>query len=329
VAVIVEQTEYQRAIERLNEKLFDPERWPRRPYCTDDLESGLKIRSLKAAISKRYIQANPPWLRVWLLFDLDYPGGGMKWDDEGLDPPNWAAINGENAHAHLAYGLRTPVLVEGLNARDAPMRYLAAVESCMRERLEADPGFTGLITKNPAHPTWKVLRGTLHLYELRELAEKLGGVEKYKPKGRAPEQIGLGRNVSLFDRLRLWSYKTVLKYKAEGGLAGWNAWISSANNRALEFNGEFHYPLDSREVWWIAKSVSKWTWRNFSEAGRSEWASRKGRAGGKASGVVRAKANEDKRASARLMRASGLTLEAIAIELEVSNRTVIRWLSDL
>jgi DNA invertase Pin-like site-specific DNA recombinase len=97
----------------------------------------------------------------------------------------------------------------------------------------------------------------------------------------------------------------------------------------LEFNGEFHYPLDSREVWWISKSVAKWVWRNFSESGRSEWAANKGRAGGKASGVVRAKANEDKRASARLMRASGLTLEAIAIELEVGKRTVKTWLDDL
>lgn len=34
----------------------DTSRWPRRPYCTDDLESGWCIRSLKQALTKCYIQ---------------------------------------------------------------------------------------------------------------------------------------------------------------------------------------------------------------------------------------------------------------------------------
>ncbi|MWR36332.1 replicase, partial [Helicobacter pylori] len=29
------------------------------------------------------------------------------------------------------------------------------------------------------------------------------------------------------------------------------------------YNGDFAAPLDGKEVWWIAKSVAKWTWRNF------------------------------------------------------------------
>ena len=52
-----------------------------------------------------------------------------------------------------------PVLMDGLGARDAPMRYLCAVESMMRERLQADVGFNGLLTKNPIHPLWRTLRG--------------------------------------------------------------------------------------------------------------------------------------------------------------------------
>ncbi|WP_442478233.1 replication initiation protein [Vibrio thalassae] len=35
------------------------------------------------------------------------------------------------------------------------MRYAAAIESAMIERLKADRGFAGLLTKNPLHPHWQ------------------------------------------------------------------------------------------------------------------------------------------------------------------------------
>ena len=231
-------------------------------------------------------------------------------------------MNRENGHAHLCYGLVAPVLVDGMGARDAPMRYLCAVESMMREKLRADPGFSGLVTKNPAHPLWRVLRGPAVAYELSDLAEWLPGLEKHRPKRRSPEEIGLGRNVALFDRARKWAYGQVLRYKAQGGLQAWNGWLAATNFQALSYNGDFHHPLDGREVWWIAKSVAKWTWRNFSPEGRHEWAVAKGRAGG----VAKGKANEDKRASARMMAASGKASRDIAAELGVNQSTVVRWL---
>ena len=302
--------------------LFADDRWPRRPYCSDDLAQGLKIRSLKQAVKHAYIQANPPYLRVWSLHDLDYPGAALAWEDALLPPPSWTAMNRENGHAHLCYGLVAPVLVDGMGARDAPMRYLCAVESMMREKLRADPGFSGLVTKNPAHPLWRVLRGPAVAYELSDLAEWLPGLEKHRPKRRSPEEIGLGRNVALFDRARKWAYGQVLRYKAQGGLQAWNGWLAATNFQALSYNGDFHHPLDGREVWWIAKSVAKWTWRNFSPEGRHEWAVAKGRAGG----VAKGKANEDKRASARMMAASGKASRDIAAELGVNQSTVVRWL---
>ncbi|MEN9492204.1 MAG: hypothetical protein RJA63_2653 [Pseudomonadota bacterium] len=48
----------------------DASRWPRRPYCSDDLAQGLRIRSLRQAIEKPYLQANPPHLRVWSVYDV-------------------------------------------------------------------------------------------------------------------------------------------------------------------------------------------------------------------------------------------------------------------
>ncbi len=302
-------------------------RWPRRPYCTDDLANGLRIRSLAKALTHPYIQANPPHLRVWALFDIDRPAAALAWEDADLPPPTWTAINRQNGHAHSAWGLEVPVLVDGLGARDAPLRYLCAVESLMAERLQADPGFGGLITKNPAHPLWWTLRGPRLSYSLGELAEWLPGLEKHRPKRRAPDQIGLGRNVALFDRVRHWAYRAIRPYWGTG-LQGWNAWLSLCNSRALTYNADFLTPLHGREVWHLARSVAKWTWRNTTAEGFSAWQAAQGRKAGIASGKVRRQASEDKRASARLMRAKGMTYAAIAAELDTPLPTVARWCNE-
>lgn len=304
----------------------DKGRWPRRPYCSNDLAEGLRIRSLASALTRPYIQANPPHLRVWALFDIDRPAAACAWEDADLPPPTWTAINRLNGHAHSAWGLDVPVLVDGLGARDAPMRYLCAVESMMRERLQADFGFSGLITKNPAHPLWLTLRGPRLAYSLGELAEYLPGIERHRPKGRAPEQVGLGRNVALFDRLRRWAYRAIRRHWG-GGLQAWNAWLSECNSRALVLNADFQQPLHGREVWHVARSVAKWTWRHTTAEGFSAWQAAQGRKAGIASGKARRAANEDKRATARLMRAKGMSFRAIAAELGVGVMTVHDWCS--
>lgn len=300
--------------------LFATHRWPRRPYCTDDLETGLVIRGLKTALTKAYVQVNPPKLRVWALFDVDRPDAAMSWEDANLPPPSWVAQNRSNGHAHLAYGLSAPVLVDGLEARQAPMRYLCAVESMMRAKLRADEGFGGLITKNPLHPLWRTLRGPCMGYELAELSEALPGIEKHIPRRGRVENIGLGRNVSLFDATRQWAYRAIRDYWG-GGLDGWNRWVAACNGYALGLNGDFPKPLDPREVWHIAKSVSKWTWRRFSAQGFAARQAALGRRGGLAKG----KAYEDKAASARLMRAAGHSYSQIADQLGASRRAVINW----
>jgi hypothetical protein len=245
--------------------LFAQERWPRRPYCTDDLEAGLRIRSLKQALTKRYIQANPPHLRVWSLYDIDRPGGGLAWEDANLPPPSWATVNKANGHAHLAYGLRVPVLTASMEARQAPLRYLNAVEAAFRAALGGDDGFSGLITKNPAHPLWWTLKGPELAYELGDLAEWVD-LDRFKARqGIKVTEVGLGRNVTVFDFVRLWAYKKVSEYKNLKG--GFVLWQAAVYDRCLDRNADFAIPMDHREAYHISKSVAKWTWTKFSGAG--------------------------------------------------------------
>lgn len=308
-------------------ELFNPTRWPKKPYCTDDLETGLRIRSLASALKKPYIQANPPHLRVWSIYDVDRAGAGIAWEDAMLPPPSWASVNRENGHAHLVWGLTAPVLVDSPDMRQAPLRYLCAVEAAFRAKLEADQGFAGLITKNPSHPLWKTLRGPRMDYDLGELSEYVD-LDRFKLKpGTKIEQVGLGRNVWLFDTLRHWAYIAVRRHR---DIRNFIVWQAEAYDRALTYNGDLATPLDPRECYHIAKSVSKWVWARDAEA-RTKFIERqawKGSKGGKASGVARLAAGEDKRASARLMHVQGINAKQIAGELGASLASVYRWISD-
>ena len=308
--------------------LFEnPARWPKKPYCTDSLEAGIRPRTLAHALRRPYIQANPPHLRVWSIYDVDRPGGGLAWEN-GLPEPAWVSVNRANSHAHIVWGLSAPVLTvsENQDARRAPIRYLVAIEHAFRARLQADNGYGGLITKNPAHPMWKTWRGPRQAYELGELADFVD-LPKFLPKqGAKPDEIGLGRNCTLFDWLRLWAYKAIREYRKAGSLTAWQAAVYA---RALDRNADFIHSLDYKEVEHIAKSVAKWVWAKDGQAEEKFRArqSFKGRRGGLASGVARMAASEDKRASARLMSAQGVTQRSIAAALDVSERTVRTWLN--
>lgn len=303
-------------------ELFNPSRWPRKPYCSDDLESGLVIRSLASALKKPYIQANPPHLRIWSIFDVDRAGAAVAWEDAGLPPPSWSSMNRANGHAHLVYGISAPVLLEAEDARRAPMRYLCAVEAAFRNGLRADQGYAGLITKNPSHPLWRTLRGPRLSYDLGELADYID-LPKHLPK-RKPEEVGLGRNVTLFDWLRHYAYRNLRRYKTTG--EGITSWRVDLNLKAMERNGEFLTPLDPSEVTHIVKSVAKWTWSHFDidESDRKFAALQSER--GRRSGLARLSASEDKRASARLMASQGMSQRAIGATLGVSQAAVLKWL---
>lgn len=245
-------------------ELFDPARWPNRPYCTDDFADGVRIRSLKQALTKCYLQANPPHLRVWSIYDIDRAGGALAWEDAGLPQPSWITVNLQNKHAHIVYGLNAPVLTSSMEARQAPLRYLNAIETLFRARLEADDGYSGLITKNPAHPLWATYRGHNLAYELGQLADYIDAedLQRFKPRsGVKVAEVGLGRNVTVFDFVRLWAYKNVRQYKHIRG--GFVYWQKAVIDRCGARNGDFTTPMDTREIYHIARSVAKWTWSRF------------------------------------------------------------------
>jgi len=299
--------------------LFD-QRLPKRPYCADDFTAGLRIRDPKRAAKARYIQANPPWLRAWLLFDLDYSGAVLAWDDAGLPEPAWAAQNPTNGRGHLAWGLDAPVLL-GQHDRAEPMRYLAAVERAMHAKLQADPGYSGLVTKNPRSPSWRVFWGR-RLYDLPELEDWLE-LRKHQPKrGVRTDNAGLGRNVATFDHTRYTAYPAVRHWKCSGhgAYVHWLNWLYSV---ALDYtHAEHPIPLDYRECHWIARSVAHWVWTRFDIGASDRRFSQLQAARGRRKGA-------DRRGWALPIAVSladaGWSTTEIAQDLGVTQQTVSNW----
>lgn len=179
------------------------ERLPAKPYHTDDLRAGLQVRSAERAALARYIQPNGPTHKYWLVYDIDRPGAAMDWSDRNCPPPSITAMNPANGHAHLIYGLKTPVRTAP-GAKSDPLRYAGAIDSTLQQALGADPQYSGLICKNPLHPHWVVAAWEPRLYTLNDLDSWLD-LSAAKDRRKRLPAYGLGRNCNLFEQLSQWS----------------------------------------------------------------------------------------------------------------------------
>jgi hypothetical protein len=305
---------------------------PAKPYAVDFPGQRLRILPRALAVKRRLLQYNEPWCIRWLPFDGDTPDAATSWERAGLPAPNVVAVNRENGHAHLLYALATPVVV-GPNAKPGPERYAAAVERGMRRRLKADQGYAGLIAKNPLHPDWHAEWLAPTAYTLEALDCEL----RYEDKAPTPRLTHdaadgwIGRNVHVFDETRQRAYRSVREFKAGGGtLAAFEATVfkyaTQVNNAITSITPL--PPLSFREVRGIARSIAKWTWRNFSPARFSAVQSARGRR----SGAVRCQTAMQKvevvHEAAKAIAAQGQTAStrAIAAQTGIARQTVSRLL---
>lgn len=145
------------------EHRFFVDHLPYKPYCGDDLAAGLQVRPAQQALTHRYLQYNSP-ATVWVIAqDIDKQVNPGYFEKHHALQPNRLIINQKNGHAHALYFLVAGVCRTSA-ARLKPLRYLAAIEGALCRQLEADPGFAGLITKNPLHEAWETLVVHDHQY---------------------------------------------------------------------------------------------------------------------------------------------------------------------
>ena len=233
---------------------------PNKPYCTDDIGSGLIIRSKKFAFERSYIQHNTVAMCHWLTFDQDHDNL-TQWEDAQLPQPNLIVRNQNNRRAHVSYAIESVCTSDA--AYPKPMAYAQAIQEAFCEKLRADPGYTGLITKNPLHEDWHLWELHSKVYKLGELADYVELKRRYWTRKRAAnyKHYGIGRNCALFHRLRYWAYDWIVYHRDEQGTT-WVEWMQIVLVKAEEFN-EFPQPLPYGEIKSTAKSVGNWVWLNF------------------------------------------------------------------
>lgn len=233
---------------------------PSRPYCTDDPRLGQTVRSKERALQFSHIQPNTSGKVVWLAFDVDHTDGSTSWDRLSAPPPTLAIENPTNGHAHLLYALEAPVPRTEL-ARAKPLLYLAAAQEGIRRKLQADPGYSGHLCKNPQHPKWNT-RQWADPYSLTDLSEwvDLPRIADMKKRVSDPDYAGLGRNCELFERLRQEAYRLVRRFWIPSGFEHFK---DALHLLAEDFNSAFAIPLPIVEIKSLSASCARWIWQRF------------------------------------------------------------------
>lgn len=240
---------------------------PKKPYCTDSL-GNLSILPAMTAIKRRYIQPNGPTDLRWMVYDIDRPTAWYDWDDLHAPPPNIVVMNRENGHAHLLYGLEVPVYKQP-SAQRKPLRYAAAIDVALTEKLEADPGYAGLLCKNPLHPSWEINVVKNDSYTLGLLADYVD-LTPFRDKRIHLPPVGLGRNCTLFEVTRRWAYR---QRRSPQGWLSMAFFIDAVTDYARGYNLQTFAmnPLPWGEIKATGKSIGRWTWENMDEAGFRAW----------------------------------------------------------
>src|SRR5204863_9898314 len=150
---------------------------------------------------------------TWMPLDIDRPGADYAHDAAHVPEPNVIMVNPENGHAHAAYLLAHPVARHSAS-RVGPLRFYGAVERGIARRLDADRRYSGLIAKNPLHTDWRTEWRRKDPYTLSELAKSLLDGDM-APEPGVQTTLGSGRNVTVFDELRVFAYREVRKFKLD------------------------------------------------------------------------------------------------------------------
>jgi len=291
----------------------------KKPYCSNDLAYGLKIRTASHAITHRYIQHNQPNSNTWLAYDIDRRTSVEEITEDLLLPaPTLFIQNPENGHAHVLFALKTPLHLNK-NSSYKAMKYHAAVDVAFTVALGADRGYVGLVVKNPLNSAWRT-RSVGGRYDLATLADYVEVQSLYEQAKYLPD-VGLGRNCTLFDMTREYAYKAVRAYRSKSA----DSFYDDVLTQALCYNTGFTTPLNYSEVKATAKQIAKFCLKSDTEAERKfkERQSFKG----KRSGQTRLSLSADKRTQARELAENSVSKAEIARLLNVHRNTVNNWLN--
>ena len=301
---------------------------PPRPYVAE--RKGSTYRETKqSAIIKDYpyIQCNPDTRCSVLCFDCDIDVSCLDWSH--IPSPNIIVRHkkADNSYkTHLFYLLKKGVPLNDLQtSKQATLLYI--VKKALTSMLHADTGYSGLLSKNPFADNWIAVTCNAVPWELGELrqwidddtANEILETKRIANSAQFREAFAsAGRNCTVFEHLRLWSYANVHLYHDRGA----EAFHAACVEYACMLN-DFADPLPTREINNIAKSVSRWTWKQMT-TGKSKENRKKMSEYGRKKGLEtrRAKHNENRDKFRALYHPEeGITIADCCRALGISERT--------
>ena len=215
------------------------------------------------------LELQPPHVYASIILDcdsldgLDDAPGKPWWGGNPTPTPSWMVVNTRPGTPerrpggiHAVYALEVPV-ARLSEAHRLPLAYLAHIADRLSHHLGADPGYTGLITRNPINPGPECFThwGRMFPYTLRELDTAL-------PKGKLPSRrlTGIGRNCDLFRSMVSEVFRP--RWAAILGAQGWSeAWLDHVRAQ----NASMFAPdtLPDSECRSIAKSCFRYWTLNY------------------------------------------------------------------
>lgn len=238
-----------------------------KPRASNDCSKGLIELYRRDALKNVYIEHSPKASQCWLIVDIDEPDALDRIEDSRLPTPNMVVLNPKNGHAHAYWLLESPVYKTG-RARQHPYSYFKAIWRGFTRRIGGDLGYVRLITKNPFNARWKTICHHFKAFSLEELNDYLDPIEKRKITKEVTIEDGAGRNVALFNTLRIEAYSYTAKLKRAGlNSSDLHQW---ALQRGVEINASFPIPLPHKEVFYTINSICEYCWEKIKADYRNE-----------------------------------------------------------
>jgi hypothetical protein len=241
-----------------------------KPYFSNNFEYGLKIGSRSNARHYAYIQHNHPKKIVFAVFDIDrYEQSFYAYEAANLPQPNIIVKNPENGNCHYFYYLERPIWTHDKASRKA-QDYYQAIYFGYAKALDADLSYKQHTCKNPLSDRWEVFCLHSNCFELGYLADFVdlpAFVPAYRKKSN--NTLAEGRNSSLFNALRDYSYTVKTTNYQQTASQGYDDFYSDLERHADYINNNFTEPLSSREVASIIKSVANWVWYKYDAKGKN------------------------------------------------------------
>ena len=209
------------------------------------------------------LEIQPPHVYASIILDVDHPSDSGWLNGQPSIPPSWMVINTRPGTPerrpggiHAVYALEVPIGRTNA-AHTLPLRYLAHIADRLSYHLGADPGYGGVITRNPVNPGPECFThwGRMLPYTLRELDQKL-------PKGKPPSRrlTGIGRNCDHFRSMvsEVFQPRWAAILDAQGWTEAWLEHVRAQNVAQFAPNG-----LPDSECRSIAKSCFRYWTRDY------------------------------------------------------------------